>query len=87
MKRKLGLALLLGASASWLSVGLSLAHEEDIHLGGLSRTASVTIIVVGLLLVGLFVGLFVLSWRRSIQSSVPPSGEDMTQELDSVDEG
>ena len=90
MKRKLGQALLWGATASWLNAGLSLAHEEDIHLGGLSRTASVTIIVVGLLLVGLFLGLFVLSWGRSAQSSLPPSGEDegdVAQELDSQDKG
>ena len=90
MIRKLGLALLLGTAASWLNVGLSLAHEEDIHLGGLSRTASVTVIVVGVLLIGLFIGLFVLSWRRSLRSPASPSGEgggDPAQELDGRDEG
>jgi|TARA_Y100000294_G_C8451328_1_gene294798 hypothetical protein len=90
LKRKLGLALLLGAAVSWLNVGLSLAHEEDIHLGGLSRTASLAVIVAGLLLVGLFLGLFVLSWRRSNQSPVPVSGEDgwdEAGELDGQEEG
>jgi nitrate reductase gamma subunit len=74
--RKLGLALLLGASASWLNLGLSLAHTGEVHVGGLSSTASWAIIVGGVALAALFLGLFVLSWRRSVQSSVSPSGED-----------
>ena len=90
MKRKLVLALLLGVVASWLNVGLSLAHEEELHLGGLSRTATVAVIVVGVLVVGLFVGLFVLAWKRSTQASAPQHVEadgDMAPEIESRDEG
>ncbi len=90
MIRKVGLALLLGAVASSLNVGLSLAHPGEVHVGGLSSTASLAIIVAGVVLVALFLGLFVLSWRRSIQSSDPASGEgegDGAQEIDDGDEG
>ena len=76
LKRKLGIALLLGAAANWSNVGLSLAHTGEVHVGGLSSTASLAIIAAGVALAALFLGLFILSWRRSIQSSVPPSGED-----------
>ncbi len=88
MMRKLGQALLPGAAASWMNVGLALAHTGEVHVGGLSNTASLAIIVAGGVLAALFLGLFILSWRRSIQSPVPPFGEgeqDVPLEPDSRD--
>ena len=67
--RKPYLAVLLGALAAWSDVGLSLAHAGEVHLGGLSSAASLAIIVIAVVVVGIFVGLFLLRWRESSQAS------------------
>jgi hypothetical protein len=69
LKRKLHLAILLGALASWSDVGLSLAHTGEVHIGSLSSAASLAIIVIAVLVVAIFVGLFLLRWRESVREA------------------
>ncbi len=78
MKRKLCLALLLGTVASWLNGAHAEANGGDVHIGGLSGGTSLAIIVIGVVVAGLFIGLFVLRWRQAAQSSTAQPREDDT---------
>ncbi len=88
-KAKLYLALLLGAVARGLHVGRSEANGGEVHIGNLSGTASLVVIVVGVAVAGLFIGFFALRWRQTAQSSraQPEEGDaDRASELESGDE-
>ena len=87
-KLRLSVALLLGGVTSWTRVGLLEANGGDFHLGALSSTASVAVVVAAGAMVCLFVAVFILSWRRASQSVAPELEEaDAAPESENEDDG
>ena len=68
---RLCLALLLAAVPVWLDLGLAWAHEGEVHTGGgLSTAETSAIVLIGSVVVGILVGLFLWKWRvGSLRSS------------------
>ncbi len=76
MRPLLCLALVLAVTAVWMNAGASEANGGDVHIGELSGTASVVVIIAGGALVALFIGLFAVRWKQTARSSEAKNGED-----------
>ena len=81
LREKLYLAVLLGTAATWLDLSLCEANGGDVHIGNLSSSASLAIMVIGVVGVGLFIGLFTLRWMQTRQASLAQPPEDDAQEI------
>ena len=63
-------ALLLVAVLVWLDLGLAWAHEDEVHTeSGLSGSKISAIVLIGSIVVGILVGLFLWKWRGSLRPS------------------
>ena len=76
LKRRLWLALLSGVAAQSLHTGLAEANGGELHIGNLSGTASVAVLVAVAVVVTLIATMFLLRWRELARESKASAQED-----------